>query len=122
DLLKGLKPGGTFLLNTIWEGEQLERHLPAAMREYIAKNNIQFYTLNAMRIAGEAGLGRRINTVMQTAFFRVTDILPFEKALADLKESAIATYGKKDMAVAEKNILAMDQTVANLHKVEVPAS
>ncbi|EAC3358005.1 pyruvate:ferredoxin (flavodoxin) oxidoreductase [Listeria monocytogenes] len=122
DLLKGLKPGGTFLLNTIWEGEQLERHLPAAMREYIAKNNIQFYTLNAMRIAGEAGLGRRINTVMQTAFFRVTDILPFEKALADLKASAIATYGKKDMAVAEKNIFAMDQTVANLHKVEVPAS
>lgn len=68
DLLKGLKPGGTFLLNTIWEGKQLERHLPAAMREYIAKNNIQFYTLNAMRIAGEAGLGRRINTVMQTVF------------------------------------------------------
>ncbi|MBF2663452.1 pyruvate:ferredoxin (flavodoxin) oxidoreductase [Listeria seeligeri] len=122
DLLKGLKPGGTFLLNTIWEGEQLERHLPAAMRSYIAKNNIQFYTLNAMKIAGNAGLGRRINTVMQTAFFRVTDILPFEKALADLKESAIATYGKKDMKVAEKNIIAMDQTVANLHKVDVPAS
>ncbi|MBC1931967.1 pyruvate:ferredoxin (flavodoxin) oxidoreductase [Listeria seeligeri] len=122
DLLKGLKPGGTFLLNTIWEGEQLERHLPAAMRSYIAKNNIQFYTLNAMKIAGNAGLGRRINTVMQTAFFRVTDILPFEKALADLKESAIATYGKKDMKVAEKNIIAMDQTVANLHKVDVPES
>ncbi|MHC5409876.1 pyruvate:ferredoxin (flavodoxin) oxidoreductase [Listeria seeligeri] len=122
DLLKGLKPGGTFLLNTIWEGEQLERHLPAAMRSYIAKNNIQFYTLNAMEIAGNAGLGRRINTVMQTAFFRVTDILPFEKALADLKESAIATYGKKDMKVAEKNIIAMDQTVANLHKVDVPES
>ncbi|WP_271000173.1 pyruvate:ferredoxin (flavodoxin) oxidoreductase [Listeria seeligeri] len=122
DLLKGLKPGGTFLLNTIWEGEQLERHLPVAMRSYIAKNNIQFYTLNAMKIAGNAGLGRRINTVMQTAFFRVTDILPFEKALADLKESAIATYGKKDMKVAEKNIIAMDQTVANLHKVDVPAS
>ncbi|MBF2373367.1 pyruvate:ferredoxin (flavodoxin) oxidoreductase [Listeria seeligeri] len=122
DLLKGLKPGGTFLLNTIWEGEQLERHLPAAMRSYIAKNNIQFYTLNAMKIAGNAGLGRRINTVMQTAFFRVTDILPFEKALADLKESAIATYGKKDIKVAEKNIIAMDQTVANLHKVDVPES
>lgn len=122
DLLKGLKPGGTFLLNTIWEGEQLERHLPAAMRSYIAKNNIQFYTLNAMKIAGNAGLGRRINTVMQTAFFRVTDILPFEKALADLKESAIATYGKKDMKVAEKNIIAMDQTIANLHKVDVPES
>ncbi|MBC1485453.1 pyruvate:ferredoxin (flavodoxin) oxidoreductase [Listeria seeligeri] len=122
DLLKGLKPGGTFLLNTIWEGEQLERHLPVAMRSYIAKNNIQFYTLNAMKIAGNAGLGRRINTVMQTAFFRVTDILPFEKALADLKESAIATYGKKDMKVAEKNIIAMDQTVANLHKVDVPES
>ncbi|WP_271001680.1 pyruvate:ferredoxin (flavodoxin) oxidoreductase [Listeria seeligeri] len=122
DLLKGLKPGGTFLLNTIWEGEQLERHLPATMRSYIAKNNIQFYTLNAMKIAGNAGLGRRINTVMQTAFFRVTDILPFEKALADLKESAIATYGKKDMKVAEKNIIAMDQTVANLHKVDVPES
>ncbi|WP_099223505.1 pyruvate:ferredoxin (flavodoxin) oxidoreductase [Listeria costaricensis] len=122
DLLEGLRPGGTFLLNTVWEGEQLERHLPAKMRRFIAENDIQFYTINAIKIAGEVGLGRRINTIMQTAFFKLTNILPFEEALAELKDSAVRTYGKKDMRVAEKNIAAMDQAISRLTKVDVPDS
>ncbi|WP_088825547.1 pyruvate:ferredoxin (flavodoxin) oxidoreductase [Listeria goaensis] len=121
DLLDGLKPGGTFLLNTVWEGEQLERHLPAKMKRYMAENDIQFYTINAIKIAANAGLGRRMNTVMQTAFFKLTNILPFDVAFSELKESAIRTYGKKDMAVAEKNICAMDDTLTHLTKVEIPA-
>ncbi|EUJ30655.1 putative pyruvate-flavodoxin oxidoreductase [Listeria floridensis FSL S10-1187] len=120
DLLSGLKKGGTFLLNTVWEGEQLDRHLPAKMKRYIAENDIQFYTINAIKIANEAGLGRRMNTVMQTAFFKLSKVMDFDEAFNELKEAAIRTYGKKDMRVAEKNIAAMDQTLAFLKKVEVP--
>ncbi|MGJ8730074.1 pyruvate:ferredoxin (flavodoxin) oxidoreductase [Listeria aquatica] len=120
DLLDGLKKGGTFLLNTVWQGEQLERHLPAKMKRYMAENEIKFYTINAIKIASEADLGRRINTVMQTAFFKLSGVMDFDLAFEELKDSAIRTYGKKDMRVAEKNIQAMDQTLAYLKQVDVP--
>jgi pyruvate-ferredoxin/flavodoxin oxidoreductase len=122
DLLKGIKPGGTFLLNTVWDEDKLERHLPAQMKRDLAEKNIQFYTINAIKIAANAGLGRRMNTVMQTAFFKLTSILPFEEAFQALKDSAVRTYGKKDMTLAEKNIRAMDDTLAYLKKIEIPSS
>ncbi|MCB5956198.1 pyruvate:ferredoxin (flavodoxin) oxidoreductase [Enterococcus sp. CWB-B31] len=122
DLVKGLKKGGTFLLNTIWNDEQLDRYLPAGIKRYLAQNDIQFYTINAVQLASEVGLGGRINTVMETAFFKLANIMPFEEVLPILKEEALKSYGHKSMAVVEKNIQAIDRTVELLHKVEVPAA
>lgn len=95
DLLKGLRKGGTFVLNTIWDAEGLEEHLPAEMKQYIAKNDIQFYTLNAVKIGQEIGLGNRINMICQAAFFKLADIIPVEDAVKYLKESIVKAYGKK---------------------------
>ncbi|MGC6768396.1 pyruvate:ferredoxin (flavodoxin) oxidoreductase [Enterococcus sp. LJL51] len=120
DLLKGLKKGGTFLLNSIWSDEQLERFLPNKLKKYIAENDIQFYTINAVKLASEVGLGGRINTVMETAFFKLANIIPFEEVLPILKDEALKSYGHKSMAVVEKNIQAIDRTVELLHKVDVP--
>ncbi|MDR2833156.1 MAG: pyruvate:ferredoxin (flavodoxin) oxidoreductase [Streptococcaceae bacterium] len=121
DLLKGLKPGGTFLLNTVWSDVQLQTHLPKALKKYIAENNIQFYTIDALAIAKEAGLGRRINTAMELAFFYLTNIMPFDEVFNLLKDSAKKAYQHKSMAIVEANWKAMDATVASVHKVEVPA-
>ena len=85
DLLKGLRKGGTFVLNTIWDAEGLEEHLPAEMKQYIAKNDIQFYTLNAVKIAQEIGLGGRINMIMQAAFFKLANIMPIDEAVQYMK-------------------------------------
>lgn len=121
DLVKGLKHKGTFLLNTLWSDEQLATHLPTHLKRYLAENEIQFYTINAMRLAQEVGLGRRINTAMETAFFKLANIIPFEEVLPILKEEALKSYGHKSIAIVEKNIKAIDRTVELLHKVEVPA-
>lgn len=120
DLLDGLKKGGVFLLNTIWNDQELDRHLPAAMKSFLAKNQIRFYTINALSLAGKIGLGRRINTTMQTAFFKLTGIIPFEQALEMLRESAIKTYGRKSMKIAQLNVDAINQTEPLLHQVVVP--
>ncbi|MCO7126696.1 pyruvate:ferredoxin (flavodoxin) oxidoreductase [Sporolactobacillus shoreicorticis] len=120
DLLRGLKPGGTFLLNTIWDDEQLNAHLPNSMKGYLAKHNIRFYTINAIGLAGKIGLGRRINTIMQTAFFKLTDIVPFDQAIEWLRQSAIKTYGRKSMTIAQLNVDAINQTVDLLHEVTIP--
>jgi len=121
DLLKGLKPGGTFLLNTVWTDEQLETHLPKAVKKYLAENDIQFYTIDALSIARKAGLGRRINTSMELAFFKLADIMPFEEVMNLLRESAKKAYAHKSMKIVEANWKAMDDTLEALHKVEVPA-
>lgn len=97
-----MKPGGIFLLNTLWSDEQLETHLPLKLKRYLAENNIRFYTINAMRLAQEVGLGRRINTAMETAFFKLADIIPFDEVLPLLKEEALKSYGHKSMAIVEK--------------------
>lgn len=120
DLVKGLKPGGTFLLNTIWSDTQLETHLPTKLKRYLAENDIQFYTINAAKLAQEVGLGRRINTAMETAFFRLANIIPFDEVLPILKDEALKSYGHKSMTIVEKNIQAIDRTVDLLHKVEIP--
>ncbi len=97
DLLKGLKDGGTFLLNTIWDQEKVHRLLPAKLKKYIGEHQIKFYIINAVELARKVGLGRRINTVMSTAFFEVTNILTKEQYLPLLKEEVKKTYGKKSM-------------------------
>jgi pyruvate-ferredoxin/flavodoxin oxidoreductase len=122
DLVKGLKKGGTFLLNTIWTDEQLDRYLPNKLKRYIAENDIQFYTINAVQLASEVGLGGRINTTMETAFFKLANIMPFEEVLPILKAEAHKSYARKSMSVVEKNIQAIERTVELLHKVSVPAA
>ncbi|GAB2025042.1 pyruvate:ferredoxin (flavodoxin) oxidoreductase [Lactovum odontotermitis] len=121
DLLKGLKKSGVFLLNTKWTDAQLEAHLSNSMKAYLAQNEIQFYTINAEKIAQDAGLGRRINTVMQVAFFKLTNIMPFDEAYELLKADA-QKYARKSPTIVESNLNAMAQALSNLHKVEVPAA
>lgn len=122
DLLKGLRKGGTFVLNTIWDAEGLDEHLPAEMKQYIAKNDIQFYTLNAVKIGQEIGLGNRINMICQAAFFKLADIIPVEDAVKYLKESIVKAYGKKGEAIVNMNYKAVDAGIDSLVKVDVPAS
>ena len=122
DVLEGLKPGGTFLLNCPWNAEELETELPAKMKKYIAENNIQFYTIDAVKIAKEVGLKNRINMVTQTAFFKLANVIPFEKATELLKGAIKKTYGKKGDDIVNMNYAAVDMAAEALHKVEVPAS
>ncbi|ADL67908.1 pyruvate ferredoxin/flavodoxin oxidoreductase [Thermoanaerobacterium thermosaccharolyticum DSM 571] len=122
DILKGLKNGGTFVLNCPWSEAELDEKLPASMKRYIAKNNINFYTIDAISIAREVGLGGRINMIMQTAFFRLINIIPFENAIKYLKESIQKTYGKKGQNIVDMNIKAVDRSLESLKKVNVPAS
>uniref|UniRef100_UPI0022867A34 pyruvate:ferredoxin (flavodoxin) oxidoreductase n=1 Tax=Tetragenococcus halophilus TaxID=51669 RepID=UPI0022867A34 len=120
DLVKGLRDGGTFLLNTVWNEEQVHKHLPTNLKRYLAKHHNKFYIINAMDIAKATGLGRRINTVMSAAFFEVTDIMDREEFLPLLKDEIDKTYGKKSQEIVEKNWQAIDQTFENLHEITVP--
>ena len=122
DLLDGLKKNGTFLLNSYWTPEELEEKLPASMKRYIAQNNINFYTINAIEIARKIGLGGRINMIMQTAFFKLADIIPFEDAVKYLKESVVKNYGLKGEKVVNMNNAAIDAAADALVKVNVPES
>ncbi|WP_312727444.1 pyruvate:ferredoxin (flavodoxin) oxidoreductase [Enterococcus sp.] len=120
DLLKGLKKGGTFLLNTTWSQEQILNNLPKKMKRYLAENEIRFYTINAMQLAMEVGLGGRINTAMETAFFYLANIIPNEEILPILKEEALKSYRHKSMAIVEKNQAAIDRTIELLQEIPVP--
>ncbi|MGP1407064.1 pyruvate:ferredoxin (flavodoxin) oxidoreductase [Selenomonas sp.] len=121
DLLAGLKRGGKFLLNTVWSEEDLSKHLPAYMKRYIAKNNIEFYTVNAVEIAKELGLGGRFNMVMQSAFFKLANIIPIETAVKYLKDAVVASYGSKGQNIVDMNNGAIDKGIEALHRVNVPA-
>ena len=122
DLLAGLKPNGTFLLNTIWTGKELDDNLPAAMKRYIAKNNISFYIVNAVAIAQSLGLGGRFNMVMQSAFFKLANIIPQETAVQYLKDAVVTSYGKKGQKIVDMNNGAIDKGIEAVVKVEIPAS
>ena len=122
DLLRGLKKGGKFLLNTIWNDEELDEHLPGYMKKYIADNEIEFYTINATKIAAEVGLGGRTNMVMQAAFFNLSQVLPIDKAVKLLKEAIVKDYGAKGDDIVNMNYAAVDQGIDALHKVEVKES
>ncbi|WP_297634272.1 pyruvate:ferredoxin (flavodoxin) oxidoreductase [uncultured Clostridium sp.] len=122
NVLDGLKKNGTFLLNTIWTPEELDTHLPAFYKKYIADNNIKFYTLNAVAIAQEIGLGGRINMIMQSAFFKLANIIPVEDAVKYLKEAVVTSYGKKGQKVVDMNNAAIDKGIGLIQEIEIPAS
>ncbi|NEU03468.1 MULTISPECIES: pyruvate:ferredoxin (flavodoxin) oxidoreductase [Clostridium] len=122
DVLAGIKDNGTFLLNCIWNQEELEKHLPASMKRYIAAHNINFYTINAVKIAQDLGLGGRINMIMQAAFFELSKIIPTEEAVKHLKDAVIKSYGKKGEKVVKMNHDAIDKGIESIVKVEVSAS
>ncbi|EIW19839.1 MULTISPECIES: pyruvate:ferredoxin (flavodoxin) oxidoreductase [Pelosinus] len=122
DVLVGLKPNGSFLLNCIWDQEELETKLPGFMKRYIAQNNINFYTLNAVKIAQEIGLGGRINMIMQSAFFKIAHIIPVEDAVNYLKDAVVGSYGNKGQKVIDMNNAAIDKGVESIVKVTIPES
>ncbi|MDY6064838.1 MAG: pyruvate:ferredoxin (flavodoxin) oxidoreductase [Finegoldia sp.] len=120
NLLEGLRKGGTFLLNTLWSDEEVEKNLPASMKKYIAENDIKFYTINASEIAADIGLGGRTNMIMQAAFFKLSGVLPIDQAVEKLKESIVANYGRKGEDVVNMNYKAVDQGIEQLHEINVP--
>ena len=121
DVTAGLKPGGVFLLNCNWAEADLDRVLPGSLKRYIAQNNVQFYMIDAVRIAKEIGLGGRINMIMQAAFFKLADIIPIDVAVKHLKEAVEHTYETKGAEVVEMNDAAIDRGVNGFVKVNVPA-
>ncbi len=122
DIVSDLKDGGNFLLNCQWTPEELEEHLPASVKQYIAKHNINFYTINAVEIAKGIGLGGRFNAVLQAAFFKIANIIPIDDAIKYMKEAIVKSYGKKGEKVVNMNYAAVDQGVQHVVKIDVPAS
>ena len=122
DLLKGLIKGGTFLLNTVWSVDEIEEKLPASMKKYMADNDIKFYIINATKIAGDIGLGRRTNMIMQSAFFKLADIIPIDDAVNYSKAGIKKSYGKKGQKIVDLNNEAVDQGIKSLVKIDIPAS
>ena len=121
-MVQDVKPGGIFLINCQWTDEELNEHMPAEAKQYIAKNNIRLYTINAIDKAIEIGMGKRTNTILQSAFFRLANVMPIEQAVQYMKEAAKKSYSKKGDAVVEMNYRAIDAGVDALHEVKVPAS
>ena len=109
DVTRGLRDGGTFLLNTIWEGEELAKNLPNKVKKYFADHNITVYYINATKIAQEIGLGNRTNTILQSAFFRITEVIPVDLAVEQMKKFIVKSYGKKGQDVVDKNYAAVDR-------------
>ncbi len=109
DVTRGLRKNGTFLLNTIWEGEELAKNLPNKVKKYFAQNNITVYYINATKIAQEIGLGNRTNTILQSAFFRITGVIPVDLAVEQMKKFIVKSYGKKGEDVVNKNYAAVDR-------------
>lgn len=122
DMLGDIKDGGTFLLNAPWSDEEMEKELPASMKKFIATKKLKFYCIDAEKIAEEVGLNRRINVVMQTAFFALSKILDFSTAIEHIKKAAAKTYASKGEKVVNMNIAAIDKSIENLREVSVPAS
>ncbi len=122
DMVSDVKPGGVFLLNCSWNAEELEEHLPGQVKRYIAENNIQFYTIDGVKIGKEIGLGNRINTVLQSAFFKLADIIPADDAIQYMKDAATASYSKKGDALVKMNHDAIDAGAKEIVKINVPDS
>lgn len=123
DIVSDVNPGGSFLLNCPWSDDELDEKLPASAKRYIAENDIQFYTCDASKIAVEVGLGAtRTNTVLQAAFFKITEIIPIDKAVDAMKEAIRKTYGRKGQKIVDMNCAAVDRGLTGAHKVDVPES
>lgn len=121
-MVQDVKPGGIFMINCQWSDDELSTKLNAAAKKYIADNNIQLYTINAIDKAIEIGMGKRTNTILQAAFFKLANVMPIDDAIKYMKDAAKKSYGKKGDAIVEMNYKAIDAGVTALHKVEVPAS
>lgn len=119
NLLDGIKENGTFLLNCMWEDRELGKHLPESMKKKILDNHIQFYTIDAAKIAEKLGLGKRINMIMQTAFFSLCEIIPQEDAVKYLKQEVQKNYGHQGQKIVDMNFAAIDQTLNQIHKVDI---
>ena len=122
DVLEGIKEGGTFLLNSPWSAEEMDTHLPGDMRKVLHDKKVKFFNVDAIKIAASVGLGTRINMIMQTCFFKLANVLPFEKAIELLKADIKKTYGKKGDHIVEMNINAVNNTLDNLVEIAVPES
>jgi pyruvate-ferredoxin/flavodoxin oxidoreductase len=122
DVLKGIKQGGTFLLNSEWSLADMEAHIPGDVRKIIYDKNLNFYNIDAVKIASDVGLGNRINMIMQTCFFNLANVLPVDQAIELLKEDIKMKFGKKGDAIVNMNIEAVDKTLDNLVRVDVPKS
>jgi pyruvate:ferredoxin (flavodoxin) oxidoreductase, homodimeric len=122
DVLQGIKEGGTFVLNCAWTAKEMDDHLPAAMRRTIAEKKLKFYTVDAVKIAQEVGLGGRINMIMQTAFFKLADVIPFDQAVTLLKDGIKKAYGKKGDKIVNMNNAAVDNAVSAIVEIPVPAA
>ncbi len=109
DVTRGLKKNGTFLLNSVWDLNEVEHHLPNKVKRYLAKNNIRFYMINATGIAAEIGLGNRTNTILQSAFFKISDVIPYDLAVQQMKKAIVKSYGKKGEDIVNKNYAAVDR-------------
>lgn len=120
NILEGLKKGGSFLLNCNWGIEDLNKYLPASIKRYLFANQINFYTIDAVRIAKEIGLGGRINMIMQSAFFKIAEIIPIDQAVAYLKEAVVKSYGKKGEKVVAMNHAAIDKGIDSIVKITIP--
>ena len=118
DVTRGLRDGGTFLLNTIWSGDELAKNLPNNVKRYFAQHNITVYYIDATRIAVEIGLGNRTNTILQSAFFRITEVIPVDLAVEQMKKFIVKSYGKKGQDVVDKNYAAVDRG-NEYHKLEI---
>jgi pyruvate-ferredoxin/flavodoxin oxidoreductase len=122
NMVQELKDGGTFLLNCGWNMEEIEKHLPGQMKRYMAEHNIKFYTIDGISIGKEIGLGGRINTILQAAFFKLANIIPVEEAVKYMKDAATASYGKKGEAVVAMNHAAIDRGITDVKEVKIPDS
>ncbi len=120
DMLKGLKKGGTFLLNSIWDEEETKKRIPDHMKKFMAENDIQFYIINATEIAEKIGLGGRTNTIMQSAFFKVAEVIPYEKAVKEMKDAIKKTYGRKGEEIVKMNNDAVDEG-GKVTKIDIPS-
>ena len=121
-MVRDVKPGGVFLINCQWSFEELEHHLDAAAKRYIAKNNIQLYTINAIDLATEIGMGKRTNTILQSAFFSLAKVMPEAEAIQYMKDAATHSYLKKGQDVVDMNHKAIDAGATAYKKIDVPAS
>ena len=121
DMLKDLKKGGTFLMNCLWKDEEIGDVLPARMKRQLAKKNINFYVIDAWKIAEEIGLGSRVNMIMQAAFFKLTEVIPIDDAVKYLKEGIEKSYKKKGQHIVDMNCAAVDKGITAIRKIEVPA-
>lgn len=121
DMLSGLKNGGTFVLNCLWNKEELEQHLPAKLKRELAKKQAKFYTIDGTSIGAEIGLGGRINMIMQSAFFTLANVIPTEDAIKYLREAVVKSYGKKGEKIVNMNYEAIDRGASGLVEIEIPS-